>query len=79
MIRYQTGDVIRAGDHVVWAGAQGRVLFVLDPPDIPDEWANFAEWAREEYTAGFMLDTAVAGHVFCTTPDEDLELVSRKS
>ncbi len=75
--RYQSGDEIRAGDRVLWAGSPGRVLIVLGSPEPPEEWSGFAAWLRETYVSGFLVDTEAAGLVFGDEGDEDLILVGR--
>lgn len=74
---YRTGEDIRAGDRILWAGKPGIVVFVLGSPDIPAEWADPATWLRKAEAVGFMLDTEVAGLVFQEQSDEDLTLLGR--
>jgi hypothetical protein len=74
---YRTGEEIRAGDQIAWAGKPGRVLFVLGSPEVHGDASNM-NWFCKEYSEGFLLDTEVAGLVFEDESDEDLEFVGRK-
>lgn len=75
---YRTGEVIRVGDRILWADKPGTVVFVLNSPEVPAEWAALATWTGKAYTTGFMLDTEVAGLVFQEESDEDMTLLSRQ-
>ncbi len=72
--RYPTGEAIRIGDRVDYAGASGRVLFVIDTrsfsPEHPaEDWSYLG--------IGFMIEAAGYGLVFFEKADEDLVLVGR--
>ena len=73
---YRTGEEIRAGDHILWAGTPGTVVFVMGSPDIPVEWSAPETWIGK--AAGFMLNTEAAGLVFEEESDEDLSLLRRQ-
>jgi hypothetical protein len=75
---YRTGEKIRAGDMISWAGKPGRVLFVLGSLEVPPDWSCMNDWHGKQEAEGFMLDTEVAGLVFECESDEDLEFIGRK-
>lgn len=75
---YRTGEVIRAGDRILWADKVGTVVFVLGSLDVPAQWADPATWLGKADAKGFMLDTEVAGLVFQEESDEDMTLLSRQ-
>ena len=77
--RYQSGEAIKEGDRVLWAGQPGEVEFVADPIQEPDHW-----FIREDSDGGVMireLEPHAFGRVLLPTPgdDEDLIFVSRRS
>ncbi len=76
--RYHSGEPIRAGDRITWAGTPGRVVFVLGSPEVPAAWTNTADWLGEEDAEGFMLDVEGIGWVFERQSDADLEFVARE-
>lgn len=67
---YPSGEEIRPGDRIRYAGGPGVVEFVSMKGETPDEWRGVVE-------AGFMISTSAYGSVFLPAADEDLELVSR--
>ena len=72
---YRSGQEIRTGDRIVYAGHPGRVDFVAHPAADP------TNWYVTEYGGGVMIDVPQAmGAVFLSDPqdDEDLEFVSRQ-
>lgn len=69
---YRSGEEIRAGDHVLWAGKPGTVVFVFGCSEVPADW----DWLGE--VEGFMLDTETGGWVFQNESDEDLEFLGGK-
>jgi hypothetical protein len=75
---YRSGEEIRAGDDISWAGKPGRVVFVLGSSEVPADWACMKEWLPKEDAEGFMLDTEVAGLVFEYESNEDLKFLGRK-
>jgi hypothetical protein len=75
---YRSGEEIRAGDRISWAGKPGCVRFVLGSSDIPPEWACTKDWLGKEDVEGFMLDNEIAGLVFQYQSDEDLEFIGRE-
>jgi hypothetical protein len=72
---YRSGEEIRPGDRILWAGSPGAVLFVIGRPGVPAEWGSPEEWLAPE---GFMLETESAGLVFEDESDEDLEFLERE-
>jgi hypothetical protein len=72
----RSGEEIRPGDRILWAGKPGTVLFVLGLPGVPAEWASPKDWLGTD--EGFMLEVDGAGLVFEKESDEDLELLGRK-
>jgi hypothetical protein len=75
---YRSGEEIRVGDHIAWAGTPGRVLFVLGSVEVPAEGVGSTDWYAEEFGEGFMLDVAGIGWVFEAESDEDLDFLRRK-
>jgi hypothetical protein len=73
---YRSGEEIRPGDRILWAGKPGTVLFVLGVPGVPVEWASPDDWLGR--TEGFMLAVDGTGLVFENESDEDLDFVGRK-
>jgi hypothetical protein len=73
LLRYQSGEEVRAGDRIIYGGSPGLVEFVAELEDID------TAWYVEQFGGGCMLLTHSMGHVFIDKPenDEDLELVSR--
>jgi hypothetical protein len=73
---YRTGEEIRPGDRILYAGDPGEVEFVVtattgDPA---------MDWYLEEFPGGgFMINTSKFGRVFLDDPkkNEDLQFVSR--
>jgi hypothetical protein len=76
---YQSGEEIRLGDRILWAGRSGTVLFVLGLPGVPADWASPEDWLGKPNTEGFMLDVDGAGLVFEEASDEDLEFLGRRA
>ena len=72
---YASGENVRQGDRIRFAGESGEVEFVADP-DVVD--ATTA-WYVEQFGAGCMITTEKFGSIFlhATEHDEDLEFVSR--
>jgi hypothetical protein len=71
---YQSGEQIRSGDRIEYAGAPGVVEFVVtgasDDPSM--------NWYIEKFpSGGFMIVTAKHGSIFMSEADEDLDFVSR--
>ena len=73
---YRSGEEIRPGDQIMWAGKPGTVLFVLGLPRVPVEWASSEDWLGTN--EGFMLTVDGVGPVFENESDEDLDFVGRK-
>jgi hypothetical protein len=73
--KYESGEPVRDGDRIRYAGELGHVEFVADP-DNPNEDTM---WFIEQYGQGCMPITPRFGRVFLDRPEEeeDLELVSR--
>lgn len=72
---YRTGEEVRAGDRISWAGYPGYVVFVLGVADTPPDIASSDYWAGKD---GFMLDVQGAGLVFQPESGEDLDFLARK-
>jgi hypothetical protein len=73
--KYQSGEEIRNGDHVMFHGEEAEVDFVACDPDDPK-----TVWFSHEFGGGVMVsDPKVSGHTFIPAGqiDEDLEFVSR--
>jgi hypothetical protein len=73
---YRSGEEIRPGDHVLFAGQPGTVFFVYGLPGVPEDWASPEDWLGT--AEGFMLEVDGMGLVFQKESDEDLDFVSRK-
>ncbi len=74
---YQSGEKIRPGDRITWAGRPGRVIFVLGSPDNLHEEISNHDWLAETENGGFMLEVEGVGLVFESDADEDLQLIER--
>jgi hypothetical protein len=76
-LTYQTGEGVRPGDVITYAGSFGTVEFVISTPtgDAAMDW-----YLKENPCGGLMLVVESCGSVFLPDPhqDEDLYLVSRK-
>ncbi len=75
---YTSGEEIRKGDRVIYAGQPSEIEFVADPRIKDSE----TEWYVREYSGGVMiveLEPKGFGRVFLTETqdDKDLEFVSR--
>lgn len=75
---YVTGEEIRKGDRVIYAGVAAKIELVADEATKDSE----TDWYIKEYGGGVMileLEPKVFGRVFLTETqhDEDLEFVSR--
>ena len=77
-LKYNSGEEIMKGDHILYAGDSAEVEFVADPlvPD-PD-----TRWYVETYGQGIMISEPKRhGSVFSSDPEsnDELEFVSRAS
>jgi hypothetical protein len=72
---YASGEIVRKGDRIRYAGERGEVEFVADP-DVLDA---ATAWFVEQFGAGCMITTQKWGSIFlnATEQEEDLEFVSR--
>jgi hypothetical protein len=71
-----SGEQIKPGDYVRFHGEPGRVDFVADPADDPNDWYV------QEFGGVMVLEPKMFGSVFINAPisdDEDIEFVSRGS
>jgi hypothetical protein len=70
-----TGEQIRKGDCVLLHGEAGKIDFVLDGENNPEEWP------AEKYTRGVMIsEPKIFGYLLLTEANivnEDLEFISR--
>lgn len=73
--QYMSGQVIRQGDRIRYAGEPGEVELVADP-NVADETTA---WYIEELGPGCMITTEKWGAMFLrwTEEEEDLEFVAR--
>jgi len=72
---YQSGEQIKAGDHVLLHGEPGEVEFVADPAVDPNDW-----YVKEHGGGVMIAEPKVFGGLFINAPVsdyEDLEFVSR--
>jgi hypothetical protein len=74
---YVSGETIRAGDRVEWAGRPGVVEFVLGPGDPPSSEGRDLAWFHRQYGHGFMLQVEGFGPVFQKESGADLTFVGR--
>jgi hypothetical protein len=77
ILRYQSGEEIKRGDHVLFHGNPAEVELVACDPNDPE-----AAWYIKEFGGGVLiLDPTVSGRTFISKADlgeyEDLEFVSR--
>ncbi|HUU93653.1 MAG TPA: hypothetical protein VM238_20875 [Phycisphaerae bacterium] len=72
--RYRTGEEVRLGDRVIYAGSPGRVVFVVGSQSFSQEFPG-EDW--EYLGRGFMLETEAFGLVHPEKPDENLHFVER--
>jgi hypothetical protein len=77
ILRYQSGEEIKQGDHVLFHGNPAEVELVACDPNDPE-----AAWYIKEFGGGVLiLDPTVSGRTFIPKADlgeyEDLEFVSR--
>ncbi|MBZ5678788.1 MAG: hypothetical protein LAO24_01645 [Acidobacteriia bacterium] len=76
-LKYSSGEVIQAGDHILFHRNPARIEFVASDPDDLE-----VAWYIQEYGGGVMiLDPMVSGRNFIPADQlaeyEDLEFVSR--
>jgi hypothetical protein len=74
---YASGESIRKGDRIRYAGGSGVVEFAADPELADPETAYYVD----EFGGGCMLLTEKFGRVFVEKAEEDeaLEFVARQS
>jgi hypothetical protein len=77
ILRYQSGEEIKRGDHVLFHGNPAEVELVAVDPNDPEQ-----AWYMQEFEGGVLiLDPTVSGRTFIPKGDlgeyEDLEFVSR--
>ncbi len=71
---YATGEAIRIGDRITYAGRPGRVVFVIDTRSYSAEYPE-EQWAYLE--RGFMITAEGFDLLFQEEADEDLVLIAR--
>jgi hypothetical protein len=73
-ILYQSGEEVRPGDTIVYAGSPGHVEFVVEAAigDPAIDW-----YLTQSPGGGFMIKIAAMRSVFIDDADEDLDFVSR--
>jgi hypothetical protein len=73
-LKYQTGEEIRKGDHVLINGHPGEIEFVADP--LVNDPAT--RWYVETHGGGVVIsEPKHYGSVFTGSDDDDLTFVSR--
>jgi hypothetical protein len=72
---YASGEIIRKGDRIRYAGGDGVIDLVADPEVADPE----TEYYVDQFGGGCMLLTEQFGRIFLDEPDadEDLAFVSR--
>ena len=75
LLKYRSGEEIKAGDHILYNFEPGKIEFAATPED-PQH-----AWYVEQYRGGCMILVAPFGSLFVNDPqdDEDLEFVSREA
>ena len=76
-LRYASGDEIRLGDQVDYAGARGEIELVADP----EAAGAKDDWYVQRFGSGVMIvEPKVFGRVFVSEPEGNatLVLVARK-
>ena len=73
---YSSGEDVRCGDAVSYAGQRGTVVFVIDREEYTPEFPA-ADWSH--YGRGFMLRFENSALLMLEQADEDLVLVHRTS
>jgi hypothetical protein len=73
LLKYGSGEEIRAGDQILYNSERGTIEFVTVPGD-----PQYA-WYVQQLGGGCMILVAPFGSLFVSKPheDEDLEFVSR--
>ncbi len=73
LLKYRSGEEIKAGDRILYNFEPGKIDFVATPED-----AQY-NWYVEQHGGGCMILVAPFGSLFVSDPqdDEDLEFVSR--
>jgi hypothetical protein len=77
-LRYASGDDIRLGDQVDYAGVRGEIELVADP-ELPGAQHD---WYVQQFGSGVMIvEPKVFGRVFVSAPETEasLALVARKT
>jgi len=77
LLKYQSGEEIKKGDHVLFHGNPATIEIVATDPNDPD-----AGWYVQEWGGGVsILDPMVSGRTFIPADQldecEDLEFISR--
>jgi hypothetical protein len=70
ILKYLSGEEVKAGDHVLYAGESGQIEFVAEPGH-PE-----SDWFFQQYGPGCMILAPACGRVF-EQPDDHLVFVSR--
>ena len=72
---YVSGEIVRRGDQIRYAGEDGAVEFVADPDVVDPATASYVE----QFGGGCMIATQKFGSIFLdsTVDQEDLEFVAR--
>jgi hypothetical protein len=73
LLKYRSGEEIKAGDRILYNLEPGKIDFVATPED-----PQYA-WYVEQHGGGCMILVAPFGSLFVSDPqdDEDLEFVFR--
>ena len=79
VLKYQSGDEIKSGDHVLFHREEAKVEFVACDPD-----DSATAWYVQEFGGGVMIDDPkVSGRTFIPASqlgdDDCLEFVSRST
>jgi hypothetical protein len=73
IVLYQSGEEVKAGDQIKYAGEPGHVELVAEEGDLE------TDWYFQEFGGGCMLILPSFGRLFVSHPDQDtdLEFISR--
>jgi hypothetical protein len=70
--RYQSGEEVKKGDHVLFHGQPGYIEFVADSANKDSE----TEWYVKEHGGGVMVvEPKVFGHAFLADTEEAEDLI----
>lgn len=75
---YLSGEEIRIGDRILFAGESAEIVFVIGRDEFEGDFAKQRDWFKSEYGRGFMLTCQSMGLTMQEEADEDIAFVSRR-